>query len=152
MAYTLGEAAKATGKSKSTLSKAIKTGKFSASKGLDGSFHIDPSELHRVYPPVSNETGNTASNSTPSNTQETARIKELEALLSAAENRVRDRDETLSELREDRDHWRRQATSLLEDNRRAVALIESERKKDLLVERPATEEKPKGFLQKLLGR
>jgi hypothetical protein len=39
MAYTLGEAAKATGKSKATLSKAIKSGRISATKGDTGAFH-----------------------------------------------------------------------------------------------------------------
>ena len=52
MVYTLGEAAKATGKSKATISKAIKNGRISAHKDETGTFCIDPSELHRVYPPT----------------------------------------------------------------------------------------------------
>jgi hypothetical protein len=52
MVYTLGEAARATGKSKATISKAIKSGRVSARKDETGTFHIDPSELHRVYPPT----------------------------------------------------------------------------------------------------
>ena len=52
MVYTLGEAARATGKSKATISKAIKSGRLSARKDETGTFHIDPSELHRVYPPT----------------------------------------------------------------------------------------------------
>ena len=59
MKYTLGTAAKATGKSKSTLSRDIKNGRISAIRGDNGSFEIDPSELHRVYPSVPrNSTGN----------------------------------------------------------------------------------------------
>ena len=59
MKYTLGTAAKATGKSKSTLSRDIKNGRISAIRGDNGSFEIDPAELHRVYPSVpSNSTGN----------------------------------------------------------------------------------------------
>lgn len=50
MSYTLGEAAKATGKSKPTIQRAIKSGKISAIKNINGSYSIDPSELHRVYP------------------------------------------------------------------------------------------------------
>ena len=53
MSYTLGEAAKAVGKSKGTISKAIKSGKISAVKQENGSFRIEAAELHRVYPPVS---------------------------------------------------------------------------------------------------
>ena len=52
MVYTLGEASKATGRSKSTISKAIKSGRISAKKGETGAFAIDPSELHRVYPAI----------------------------------------------------------------------------------------------------
>jgi excisionase family DNA binding protein len=50
MTYTLGEAAKATGKSKTTIQRAIKSGKITALKGDSGAYNIDPSELHRVYP------------------------------------------------------------------------------------------------------
>jgi predicted RNase H-like nuclease (RuvC/YqgF family) len=53
MKYTLGTAAKATGKSKSTISRDIKNGKISAIHRDNGSYEIDPSELHRVYPAVS---------------------------------------------------------------------------------------------------
>jgi hypothetical protein len=50
--YTLGQAARATGKSKTTIHKAVKTGRVSASRTPDGHYEIDPSELHRVYPKV----------------------------------------------------------------------------------------------------
>lgn len=47
MSYTLGEAAKAAGFSKPTLSRAIKNGKLSANRLEDGSYSIDPAELER---------------------------------------------------------------------------------------------------------
>lgn len=50
MGYTLGEAAKATGKAKTTIQRAIKSGRISASKLDTGAYDIDPSELHRVFP------------------------------------------------------------------------------------------------------
>jgi hypothetical protein len=49
--YTLGAAAKATGKSKATISRAISSGRLSASRSDDGSYSIDPAELHRVFQP-----------------------------------------------------------------------------------------------------
>ena len=52
MSYTLGEAAKATGKSKPTIQRAIKNGKIFAKKNEDGRYVIDPAELHRVFEPV----------------------------------------------------------------------------------------------------
>src|SRR5689334_16471630 len=48
--YTLGTAAKAAGVSKSTVHRAIRTGKISA-RAKDGSgYEIDPAEFHRVFP------------------------------------------------------------------------------------------------------
>jgi hypothetical protein len=50
MEYTLTKAAEATGKGKSTIHRAIKSGKLSAKRHDDGSYSIDASELHRVFP------------------------------------------------------------------------------------------------------
>jgi hypothetical protein len=123
MVYTLGEAAKATGRSKATISKAIKSGRISAIKGETGAFSIDPSELHRVYPPtVSYE-----HKETPVNTREnpdiSGTIKELQARLEAAQERISDKNSVITDLREDRDRWRQQATALLADQRPAKSLI-----------------------------
>lgn len=115
--YTLGEAAKATGKSKATISKAIKSGRISASKDDGGTFRIDPSELHRIYPlNVHNEQQETLVN-TKETPQETGEIRELRARLEAAYERLADRDAVIEDLREDRDKWRQQATALLADQR-----------------------------------
>jgi hypothetical protein len=65
MAYTLGDAARATGKSKPTIAKAIKTGRISAARAEDGSYQIDPAELHRVYPMASEGRGNSLQQDTP---------------------------------------------------------------------------------------
>lgn len=50
--YTIGQAAKATGKSRSTISAHIRKGTISAKKNEDSSYSIDPTELHRVFPPI----------------------------------------------------------------------------------------------------
>ena len=47
MAYTLGQAAKATGLNKATIFKALKAGKISGEKDVHGRYVIDPAELHR---------------------------------------------------------------------------------------------------------
>jgi hypothetical protein len=52
MSYSLKQAAEATGKDKSTIQRAIKSGKISAFINDMGSYEIDPSELHRVFSPV----------------------------------------------------------------------------------------------------
>lgn len=117
MVYTLGEAAKATGKSKATISKAIKNGRISAFKDETGTFHIDPSELHRVYP----VTTSIELEETPANTfvktDIDGAIKELQARLEAAQERVSDKEAVIADLKEDRDRWRQQATALLSDHR-----------------------------------
>src|SRR5262249_22944842 len=51
MPYRLSEAAAACSLTKSTVRRAIKTGKVSATKDAHGQWHIEPAELHRVYPP-----------------------------------------------------------------------------------------------------
>jgi hypothetical protein len=48
--YSLGTAAKATGLAKSTIHRAIKSGKISARSKDSSGYEIDPAELHRVYP------------------------------------------------------------------------------------------------------
>ena len=120
MSYTLGDAAKAVGKSKTTLHRAIKSGRVSATKLEDGSYAIDPSELHRVFPPVTvgttDEVFHRNDTEQQSNTLETLRIQ----LEMHEKERERERallQETIADLREDRDKWRQQATALLTDQR-----------------------------------
>jgi hypothetical protein len=48
MPFSLSKAAKVAGVSKTTVHKWVKTGKLSASKGVDGTYSIDRSELERV--------------------------------------------------------------------------------------------------------
>lgn len=127
MVYTLGEAAKATGKSKSTISKAIKSGRISAKKGETGTFEIDPSELYRVYPATVENRQEATPQTSKVDSKDVGLIRELQARLEATQERLTDKETVISDLREDRDRWRQQATALLEDKR------------------------PKGFLKRLFG-
>ena len=98
-------------------SKAIKSGRISARKDETGTFHIDPSELHRVYPP----TASSEQDETPVNTSVKSdidgTIRELQARLEAAHERLSDKEGVIADLREDRDRWRQQASALLADQR-----------------------------------
>jgi hypothetical protein len=49
-AYTLAQAIEATGRSRSALIRAIRSGKLSASRDASGAYLVDASELVRVYP------------------------------------------------------------------------------------------------------
>lgn len=106
---SLSQAAKLTGKSKSTINRAIKTGKISATRHDDGSYSIDPSELTRAFE-VEPLEGTKRRAPEPDETRLLERIEALEAML----NRER---EVSADLKEDRDRWRQQATALLTDQR-----------------------------------
>jgi excisionase family DNA binding protein len=118
MVYTLGEAAKATGMSKATISKAIKNGRISASKDETGTFKIDPSELHRVYPKTVSTEQKETPNFAASERSNDSLVRELQARLEAAHERIADKDSVIDDLREDRDRWRQQASALLTDQRK----------------------------------
>lgn len=115
--YTLGTAAKATGKSKTTIQRAISKGKISAQKDEDGSYSIDPSELHRVFPPLTGETVSSDSNVDTLRPQDAT--PELRAKIEALEAMLAREREALDEVREDRDAWKNQATALLEAPKRS---------------------------------
>ena len=109
--YTLGTAAKATGKSKTTIQRAITKGKISAQKDEDGSYSIDPAELHRVFPRLTGETVSSDSNVDTSRPQD--ETPELRAKIEALEAMLTREREALDEVRADRDAWKQQATALL---------------------------------------
>lgn len=111
MTYTLGQAAKATGKQKSTILGAIKSGRVSATRDELNQWQIDPAELHRVYEP--NPT--TERCETPPNTDQSALREEKIRFLEREISRL---EQTTDDLREDRDHWRKQATHLIEHRSR----------------------------------
>ena len=115
--YTLGSAAKAVGKSKATISKALKSGRISGHKDDSGVFHIDPAELHRVYPLISQSERKETPENLPETSDTDMLVRELELRLDAAQQRLNDKNDVIGDLREDRDRWRHQATSLLEDKR-----------------------------------
>ena len=128
---TLSQAAKASGKSKSTLSRAIKMGRLSAARLDDGNFSIDPAELFRVYPATTKNPYDehpVEQGATPVPAELKSRISMLELLLEkereavAREREISAREREISaDLKEDRDRWRQQAASLLADLRPQLA-------------------------------
>ncbi len=106
---SLSQAAKLTGKSKSTINRAVKTGKLSATRNDDGSYSIDPAELSRAFGLEPDDSAK-RSDAERDETRLIERIEALETML----NRER---EISADLKEDRDRWRQQATALLTDQR-----------------------------------
>lgn len=110
---SLSQAAKLTGKSKSTINRAVKTGKLSATRHEDGTYSIDPAELARAFD-VEPLEGDKRRDADLDGTRLLERITALEAML----NRER---EISADLKEERDRWRQQATALLTDKRSITA-------------------------------
>jgi len=103
---TLGEAAKLTGKSKPTISKAIKDGRISGQK-VDGVFQIEVSELLRVYPAKA-ETPAVEIEQAPAQQDEITKLKmqhleeQLEATKQQLQETKEERDQAIKDAREDR--------------------------------------------------
>jgi hypothetical protein len=112
MRYTLGTAAKATGKAKSTILRAVKSGAISATKAHDGSYSIEPSELHRVFPP--NGAQQAASNDAQPHEEHGATLRFRLEILEAERERERDQMlATISDLRTRLDRSEDRITALL---------------------------------------
>jgi hypothetical protein len=112
MKYTLGTAAKATGKAKSTILRAIKSGAISAKKAHDGSYEIEPSELHRVFDPT---VAQQAAFTVPQPHEEHSAILQMRLEILEAE-RLRERDHmqaTIDDLRARLDRSEDRVTALL---------------------------------------
>lgn len=112
MKYTLGTAAKATGKAKSTILRAIKSGAISAHKSYDGRYEIDPSELHRVFdatPPQTHQ-----SNDTQPPDAHTEMLRFQLNIIEAERQREREHMQaTIDDLRKRLDNSESRVTALL---------------------------------------
>jgi hypothetical protein len=127
---TLGQAARLTGLGKTTLTRAIKAGRLSASRRDDGSYEIDPAELSRVYS-IRTETPETVAQSdyavhhaTPSgDSRDGGRDSEVTARLAALETEVRGLKDLLAEVKQSRDEWREQSAQLIDQNKRLTLAL-----------------------------
>lgn len=120
---SLRQAATEAGTSKSTILRAIQSGRLSAARTDDGGYSIDPAELFRVYSPKSDAVASDQSahrrvvQDAPAtgpadatevrvrNAQLEAEIKALQAILDVERKRG-------EELRAERDRWATQAERL----------------------------------------
>jgi hypothetical protein len=89
--YTLSSASAATGVNRSTIWRCIKAGKLSGQRDAQGTWAIDPAELHRVFPPL------------PSAAMEPQGSVHHDAMADALVAELRS---VIADLRQDRDHWR----------------------------------------------
>jgi len=107
---TLSQAAKAVGKSKSTLSRAIDAGRMSATRQDDNSYQIDESELFRVYAPAT-ATPDEAQDNTPDTTTVALLREQIDALNT---ERTREREQLtarIDELSQSVSDWKTAASN-----------------------------------------
>ena len=112
MQFTLGEAARHCGVAKGTISKAIRSGKLSATRREDGSWSIDGAELaryleanrHRFRSETQSETVQADQLETDSKT---------DALVAALHELIAQLKRENTSLEQDRDEWREQAKRLV---------------------------------------
>lgn len=148
MSYSLSEAAKATGRNKTTIQRAIKAGKISATTNADGTYSIDPAELHRVFPVAQGYTPTVAS-------QRNATLQREPVTLATLEERVRSLEQQLRNTEDERDRWQHEADRWHDQAERLTMLLTSSQSApvaqqpvDDQVVAPAT----RSWWQKLIGR
>jgi hypothetical protein len=134
MVLSLGQAAKAVGRSKSALSRDVKAGKVSATRNTDGSLAIEPSELFRVFPPVSQNNAPWSDPQPPGNGAETVeRVNDNAPQWAADSLQLRER---LAKAEAERDllldvvaDLRAQRDREAEERRRLIAVLTDERRR-----------------------
>jgi excisionase family DNA binding protein len=132
MSYTLGEAAKAAGFSKPTISRAIKNGKLSAKKLNDGSYQIDPSELERWKDANGHRNTPKTPIKTPTETPETpsqnsALQAEVETLRQQLETAGAERERERGQLSDQIEDLRTRLTKADEERTRLTAILTDQR-------------------------
>ena len=123
MQLRLPDAAKQVGLHRSSLFRAIRAGRLSATRTEGGDYLIDTSELFRAYPPKVEPSQPNASDASgcvePRATSPATEINELRLRIATLETELRaqrdlitrlDRDK--ADLQGDRDAWKGQATQL----------------------------------------
>lgn len=157
MKLTAGQAAKATGKSTATITRAINKRTLSADKLDGGGYLIEPSELFRVFPPVSRNSDaqeGMAGRETPTETGVLqAEIEALrEKLAAESAERVREREAAADQIAD----LRRRLDTEGEERRRLTAILTDQRAVPAALPETALtgpqEPRTGGFWSRLLGR
>lgn len=165
MYLTLGQAAREAGVAKSTISKALSSGKLSYAEKSTAGYKIDPAELFRVFPKVSKpepdefslndwKLGNSDAETGPYSAAFEIQLAGLKHLLAEKDRRITDLEADRAQLRDDRNrmsqNWqdeRMRLLKLIEDQTSAVKLLTDERAKT----NAAAQEDKKTLWRRLFG-
>jgi|SRR5450830_484874 len=110
--YTLAEAAKATGTNKTTILRAIKSGKLSGTKDAHGEWIVEPVELHRVYPVAEPRSGAPPASRAAAQQYAAVRLASLEAENMGLKTTAELLKAQLDDTRKERDRWSEQAQAV----------------------------------------
>jgi hypothetical protein len=138
---TLGQAAKLAGRSKATISEALKTGRLSYLSKSDAGYKIEASELFRVFPPSKSPDGQT------DGMADQDRTPDRTGAILAANAKIEGLEALLAEVRSERDDLRRRLDAESEERRKLVALLPPPASES---PRPAPS-LPRGWLRRLFG-
>ena len=145
MYLSLGKAAKEAGVAKSTISKALSSGKLSYREKNSDGYQIDPAELFRVYPKITKtdadeltsndwQSGQAGAETTPYSAKFEIQLAGLKSLIAEKDRRITDLEADRVQLREDRhrltENWQEERVrllKLLEDQTGTVKLLTDER-------------------------
>jgi hypothetical protein len=142
---TLGQAAKETGVSKTAISRAIKSGRLSASKSEKGDYQIDPSELFRVYPVTSGGNRNQEQYATPKDSSGLHSVYDvLREMIAKIENERDDLRRRLDSSEAAREQEAEERKKAADDVRRLTLMLthQPEAKANILptlIKRPSAE-------------
>ena len=163
MYLSLGQAAKEAGVAKSTISKALASGKLSYREKNSEGYKIDPAELFRVYPkttktpsekPASDDWQQSYAGmeTMPYSARFEIQLAGLKSLIAEKDRRIADLESDRAQLREDRhrltENWQDERVRLLklvEDQTCTVKLLTDERAK-------LVAEVQRGFWQRVFRR
>lgn len=109
-------AAELTGKSKSTIQRAMKSGKLSSEKDANGRAIIDVSELERVFGLKPQQEKSEVSTNVEAELKRAAEMIEMERQkmrVKMLEDKVHDLETQLDDLKSQRDMWQKQAQQVL---------------------------------------
>ena len=147
MKYTIGQAAKATGRSKSLISKAIKDGKLSATRvgtTPTSPMEIDASELFRVFSPVNSTKNepeqfeNTPKTPSEDTLQLATALEIVKVQREYQDKRIADLEEQLKEAKGQAEEYRQELKST---ETKLIGVLENVR----------SQEKPSGFIKRLFS-
>jgi excisionase family DNA binding protein len=122
MALSLAEAAQATGLNRSTVLRAIKSGKISGTRDHNGAWVVEPAELFRIFPPAEAaalgvpDHAHGGSSVAAADAELRIRLQVAEERLGELKQMISDmgvrHERELTDLRGQRDSWQQQAERL----------------------------------------